>query len=199
MDITLYRAEPATESLSSATPRTRRGSQRLPGNVAYVVDNLWEYLRPPTMPCRRHAVYASPTRALARANLSADDKGSSAVVYRVVISGPATVAQLKVSAARLHQDNSRIRRLVRERIGALQGAAPAERREMGVLFWPGASAAEWADMIDKSALGRKFVDDMTAVSTFWADATNFPAHEAGELFFELGPGASFVAVDLQPA
>jgi len=199
MDITLYRAEPATTSLSSGTPRTQRGTLRLPGNVAYVVDNLWEHLRPPTMPCRRHAVYASPTRALARANLSADDKGAGAVVYRVVISGPATVAQLQVSDARLHQDNSRIRRLVRERIGALQEAAPAERRELGVLFWPGATAAEWTDMIAKSVLAREFVDEMMAVSTFWDDATNFPADQAGELFFELGPGASYVAVDLQPA
>jgi len=35
-------------------------TMRPPGNVPYLVDNLWEWLRPNTMPCRRFAAYASP-------------------------------------------------------------------------------------------------------------------------------------------
>ncbi|MBM9536745.1 hypothetical protein [Desulfobulbus alkaliphilus] len=40
-------------------------TMRPPGNVPYIVDNLWEWQRPLTFPCRRFSAYASPTPELA--------------------------------------------------------------------------------------------------------------------------------------
>lgn len=37
-------------------------SERIPLNVPYLVDNIWEWLRPDNMPKRRRSVYASPKK-----------------------------------------------------------------------------------------------------------------------------------------
>lgn len=43
-----------------------RNTNRPPGNVPYLIDNLWEWARPEEFPNRRHSVYACPTVELAK-------------------------------------------------------------------------------------------------------------------------------------
>ena len=59
-----------------------RTTLRPPGNVPYVVDNLWEWKRPDNYPCRRIAVFANQQMELAKE--SGPDDGT---VYRVEFKG----------------------------------------------------------------------------------------------------------------
>ena len=60
---TMYRLD--TPAANQNNPYRPRGTMRMPGNVPFIVDNLWEWSRPPHMPSRRLSVYASPTPELA--------------------------------------------------------------------------------------------------------------------------------------
>jgi hypothetical protein len=65
----LYRAVPR-ENFNPDVIGRAHATRRVPSNVPFVVDNLWEYLRPEHLPSRRHAIYASPTPELALQNAS---------------------------------------------------------------------------------------------------------------------------------
>ena len=67
----LFRAIPSSQLVAAEKGFRRQSTIRVPSNVPYVVDNLWESLRPKNMPSRRHAIYASPTPELALQNASA--------------------------------------------------------------------------------------------------------------------------------
>lgn len=54
----LFRAIPASRLADAAIGIGRQSTVRVHSNVPYVVDNLWESLRPKKMPYRRHAIYA---------------------------------------------------------------------------------------------------------------------------------------------
>jgi len=60
----LFRAT-SESRIDEAQKYRRAGTIRIPSSVPYVVDNLWEWLRPVGMPSLRHAVYASPAPELA--------------------------------------------------------------------------------------------------------------------------------------
>lgn len=53
-------------------------TMRPPGNIPYIVDNLWEWVRPSEYANRRMSAFASPTPELA-----ADSYGSDCLVYKV--------------------------------------------------------------------------------------------------------------------
>ena len=57
--LTLYRAE-ARSTLRTGVPFARRAGRRLPSNVPFVVDNIWEFTRPDGMPSRRHCGSSPP-------------------------------------------------------------------------------------------------------------------------------------------
>lgn len=191
---TLYRAEPYTDGLHEA--QRPRDSVRLPSNVPYVVDNLWEYLRPSHMPCRRHAVYASPTRALARANKMGRDKGDGFCVYKLVVDGPFAMAQLLVKDAKCHGDIKRIAALVQQKSAELLALTGEARLIAGLLFMPGVTAKEWAHLRAVSPFADAFIAEACALSKFWQEATPQPNGSEGELFLQLS-NASYRAVNLK--
>jgi len=192
----IFRAEPLTESLRDGKPQFPRTTVRFPSNVPYIVDNLWEFLRPKDMPSRRQVIYASPTRELAQANCSGIDKGLGLCVYEVLIDGRSRMAQLKVADARDHPDVKAIKKLVQDKIPRVVTATPVARQCAAMLFLPGGTAADWESVRQSCPPVTEFIAEAVALSTFWASSTSQHNGTNGELFVELSPGASFAAKDL---
>lgn len=187
----LYRAIPQVENLSGQVHR-KVGTLRAPSNIPYLVDNLWEFLRPDYMPSRRHAVYASPTPELAMANASAHTE-SGYTVCTVDITGTAMVAQLSVKDARYHEDVRLLPRLILAIMGKEFSALPlATRVELAPLFMPYMRKEDLAELALTSPTLRLCLNKANDESTFWPSATTRPdPANSGELFFELVGDASY--------
>src|SRR5699024_1257198 len=90
-----------------------RTTSRPPGNVPYVVDNLWEWKRPARLPCRRQAVFASPSADLARAS-GAD----GARVYEVDLVGEFAAAQtMGLDDSKFHPECRALPLLLQKQLG----------------------------------------------------------------------------------
>ncbi len=94
----MFRLDQAGSQLNN--PFKARPTRRAPGNVPYVVDNLWEWSRPEGLPSRRHCVCASPSAALAQ-ELGGTSSGT---VFRIKNLVRAKVAQIPQQDARYHPD-----------------------------------------------------------------------------------------------
>ena len=194
----IYRAEALTPSLQAGELQFPRATVRLPSNVPYVVDNLWEFLRPDHMPSRRHSIYASPTPELAQQNCSGSDQGQGFCVYRLVIQGEALLAQLPIKDAREHADVKFTQRTVQFVVQQMADASAEEKSSLGLLFLPGASRADWERARAASALAAQLIDTLSAASTFWRDASPKPNSDSnGELFLQLLAGAGYQATGLE--
>lgn len=197
--LTLYRAVATFADGEQEQLHRWRPTVRLPSNVPYVVDNLWEYLRPDDMPCRRHSAYASPSAALALANASADDRGKGFTAYRVEIFGSYRVAQLTVKDARQHPDIRRLQRLVQARQPAWTVLPLRSRQKIAMVFAPATSKAELLSVAAEEPELARFLAETQTLCTFWSDAKAMPTCTEGELFFELSPDASYRLVPTDPA
>lgn len=194
----IYRAEALTPSLQAGEPQFPRATVRLPSNVPYVVDNLWEFLRPQSMPSRRHSIYASPTPELARQNCSGRDHGHGFCVYRLVVQGGVLLAHLPVKDAREHADIKTTQRTLQSVAQQMADASAEEKSSLGLLFLPGASRADWERARAASALAAQLIDTLSAASTFWRDASPKPNSDSnGELFLQLLAGAGYQATGLE--
>lgn len=197
-NFSIYRAEPLTASLQRGEPQFGRATIRAPSNVPYVVDNLWEATRPTDMPSRRHAIYASATRELARKSCSSHDKGMGFCTFRLAFHGDVRIAQLPVADAKEHPDINKVLAALKARAQGIANASPDERRWLGLLFLPGTSRGEWDDARTHSAFSRTVTDAMTAASGFWSGASATPSLQSGgELFFELRADASYAAEEIE--
>lgn len=196
----LFRAVPRANAPAADTAHTKHTTLRAPSNVPYLVDNLWEALRPENMPSRRHAAYASPTPELALANASAiagDDKNAYAV-FEVSIKGNAKVAHLTVTDARYHPDIRQLPKAILDVLGKDFSALPlAERIAVAPLFMPYITKEDIAALACSTPLVQACLEKAQATSTFWKSARTTPCTKsAGELFFELGAGAVYYLVDV---
>lgn len=197
-EFSIYRAEALTNSLQAGESQRPRATLRLPSNVPYVVDNLWEFLRPANMPSRRYSIYASPTRALAQQNCSGRDQGQGFCVYRLVVEGEALLAHLCVKDAREHTDIKASLRTVQSLAQQIADASADEKPSLSLIFLPGASRADWERAHESSPLAAQLIDLLSPISTFWNDASSTPKPEGdGELFVQLLSGASYKAADLE--
>jgi hypothetical protein len=166
--------------------------------VPYVVDNLWEWLRPQGLPSRRHAAYASPTPALALLGASVPpQRGHEYVVARVDFEGRFAMAQLAVADARFHPDVKTLPRMLLELLGA-QGwvDAPLEiKRVASPLFAPGIAREEVESILNSLPDAAHVKQRLRCASDFWTQArvltstgTGAILHPEGELFFEAFDG-----------
>ncbi len=64
-------------------------TMRAPGNVPYIIDNMWEWLRSEDYPNRRFSAYASPSQELALQSGNPDGKA-----FYVEFPGAVKIAQL---------------------------------------------------------------------------------------------------------
>lgn len=162
---------------------TRHNSQRLPGNVPYLIDNLWEFARPQGKPSRRHAVYASPTVELALAG--AHPGGPVANRYlacRVVFRHEPQIFQLSVPDARHHPDVKRLQRLVHDRMANWGGRDLGSKLDLAPLFMPGTTGEELRAVMENSSELRDIVEEAAAAVTIWRDV---PDPLRGEIIFEI--------------
>lgn len=171
-----------------------QASRRIPSNIPYLVDNLWEWLRPGSAPSRRHAVYASPTPELALVNASAVGSDASRyVVCEVDLRGPPPkLAHLNVKDARDHQDVGRLMRHVASALGRDFGSLSLdEKLVFAPLYLPGVTKFELAKYFERAPETKALSEELRSMSTFWGDVSSAPQEHDGELFFELLPGASY--------
>jgi len=186
--LTLYRLDkPGADAIGPRHPR-QPSTQRVPGNVPYLVDNLWEWARPVECPSRRYAVYASPSPELAR-------EAGGAVggcVYRVEFLGDVRAVQAPQKDARFHseaQGSQSLTRFVARLLGQAWVDAPlAEKQTLAPLWAPCLSREEVESVIADSALA-PHREALWARINFWTDvqllSLDHPLPYAeGEVFFE---------------
>jgi len=185
--VQLFRAVPASRLLNGSVEFRRQSSVRIPTNVPYVVDNLWESLRPKTMPSRRHAVYASPSAELALQNASAPlEEGDEYVACRVLVDqARVRVAHLEVTDARYHSDIILISKWISRHAQELMELSQGLRQKIAPLFIPGLDRAEMTSLWREHAWAAELCTYVRQHSTFWASASSTPQPSNGELFFEL--------------
>lgn len=163
-------------------------TRRMPGNLPFWIDNLWEWVRTErhaSYPSRRFAVFASPSPSEAE-----ECAGKGARAYRVEFLEPTSALQtLNLVDARFHADVSRLKGLI---TAPLQKAGWADRDAKSKepearLFTPCLSAAEVAAVFEESPLLRGVADNVLETSTFWNDVVSFddghPPSPSGEVFF----------------
>lgn len=167
-----------------------RGTPRPPGNVAFFVDNIWEWLRPANMPSRRHSAFASPTPELALAAVNDPE----AQAFRVEGMDDTRFCQITAGTqpedAKYHQDCSTLKSLILKPLGANWLSAPLEvRLPLAPLFLPCASK----DEIEAVMAGDNPWDasKIKMTCSFWNNVQLFEVrsgasspHPTGEIFFD---------------
>ncbi len=183
----LFRAIPSSQVAKAAKGLSHHSTMRLPSNVPYVVDNLWEWLRPENMPSRRRAIYASPSPALALANASSPlASGEHYVACRVIVEpGLLRVAQLTVRDAREHPDIRAVTRWVSAHRQVFTERDLAGKQQLAPLFMPGLMREELESLRQADSLVAEACQYFEEVSTFWEATMSPVVSSEGELFFEL--------------
>lgn len=179
----LYRCE--REDAWKGNPRKKSSTMRPPGNVPYVVDNLWEWKRPEGYPCRRHAIFASPTPELALE--SARHKGR---VFRVEPRGKVLLAQIKEKDAKWHHDCQNLKNMLRSKLmkaGWME--LPLEGKRDIAPLWAPCLSREEVDLLFRLAPLRDIHDEIWGSITFWDNAILFNLGDdmpfaEGEIFLE---------------
>lgn len=163
---------------------------RAPGNVPFLVDNVWEWLRPASFPSRRFSAFAAPSidGAAASAACSTDE------VYRVELLDAQPVCQLingqRPEDARYHADIESLKRLIiRTLPREWYQRPPFERGIEAVLFLPCATRDDIDMVMQKSTLID--ADNIRNSCSFWRDVALLRGdlmlqemHHTGEIFFE---------------
>ena len=167
-------------------PYRLRPTRRAPGNVPYVVDNLWEWRRPDEFPCRRHCVCVSPRPELARRAGGAVDGR----VFRVKLGSSAKIAQIPQCDAREHPDVKTLPRLLLRLLGQQWLDQPATGKSDVALLWSPCLAADEVEWLFSRRCLADSRDEIADAITFWRDArllsrdAGLLAYEDGEIFFQ---------------
>mgnify|MGYP005753145337 CR=1 FL=1 len=189
----LYRAIPSSRLEAARKGLGRQSTIRIPSNVPYIVDNLWEWLRPEGRPSRRHAIYASPTAELALANANGPlSEGECYIACRVVVdTNQIQIAHLAVRDAREHSDIRLVGRWVSAHGEAFAGLGLAQKQQLALLFMPGLRREELETLHHSDSLVADLCEYVRQVSTFWPSAQAEIGDSEGELFFELQEHAAY--------
>jgi hypothetical protein len=162
-------------------------TKRAPSNIPYLIDNLWEWLRPDNFPSRRYSVYASPKKELAEKYATSND-----LICVVELEGDNKTFQLKdYQDAKLHPDIKVLQRAVMGFLGQdwLEGHY-GQKLFSGRLFFPCLSKEEVDEILNDQDMF-ELRDLIIEKSTFWNDV--FIVDEDyeltdGELFFHSKDG-----------
>lgn len=179
-----------------------RPTMRAPGNVPYIIDNLWEWLRPENYPNRRFAAYASPSQELALK--SGPDKGTA---FYVEFPGAYKLAQLtKYPDSKFHPDCKGVKRKI---ISLLTAEAKdwwlnwdvTRKTCIGQLWIPCLTKEEVEKIFNEEPILKNIKDKVTSLITYWKDVelidpeTSKLTNSEGELFFEAKDGYRLVPID----
>lgn len=179
----LYRYE--RSGAESTNPKRKCLTRRAPGNVPYVVDNLWEWKRPEGYPNRRYSVFCSPSTELARVNAQ-DNSG----LYRVEPQGNALIVQIMEQDARDHPDCKALKKSLARLLGK-KGWLDASLENKKAI------SSLWAPCLTKEEVEELFLIEPLAsireqiwnLVTFWEKAELIKpggplVSNIGEIFFE---------------
>ncbi|WP_374359757.1 hypothetical protein [Pseudoduganella danionis] len=167
----------------------RMPGARLPSNVPYLIDNLWEFARPLNRPSRRNAVYASPTPELALMNASAAlDAGDAYMACRIEFLFNPPMFQLSETDARKHPDLQNLQRVITQRLQRLGMLGMDTMMPLAALFLPGVTKAELQTSMDASPMLADLVNAASSAVRLW-DCLPVPD---GELFFEIAEDNHYV-------
>lgn len=162
-----------------------RATVRPPGNVPYIVDNLWEWARPDGFPSRRRAVFASPCPDLAKAS-SGLEQGRLCVV---IPGDGARIAQISQEDAKFHPDVRALPKLVLSLLGSRWPSLSASDKQPLSLLWaPCLSQDEVEQLFSEPAIAEYRQSLFDSIS-MWREAEVISASqqlsfEKGEVFFE---------------
>lgn len=157
-------------------------TKRIPSNIPYLVDNLWEWLRPENMPTRRTAVYASPKKELAFEYATEND-----YVCNVTFEGLHSVVQIKdYSDAKFHPDVKSLPKLVLKHLGQEWIDSKLScKLLLGRLFIPSLEKEEIESILSDD-LFKELKEELINTSLFWKDTYMLEdgyEQTIGELFF----------------
>ena len=180
----LYRAIPK-EAIHVEVYK-RLPTKRAPSNIPYLIDNIWEYLRPDNYPSRRHAAYASPTPQLALENASAMTKDGFLVKEVVFSNANYKIAHIQVTDARFHKDIRAISNCVMTHLGKdFTNLSLQEKMAHSALFLPCVSKEDLQKYFDINRFNKSLEYKIKETSVFWCQASLKPEDHEGELFFEI--------------
>lgn len=173
-----------------------RSTRRPPGNVPYVVDNLWEWVRPEGYPNRRYSAYASPTEELA-----IKSAGNNSCAYQVNFKGRFLLCQVKgFEDSKYHPECRELRRLIFQKIGLEWPGDPLSRKVglggnggIGKLFIPCLTKEEVDQIFQEDDLLRNYKDEIRQAIKYWESVYLINPGEqlpdpVGEIFFEAFDG-----------
>jgi len=177
-----------------------QNTRRMPSNIPYLVDNIWEWLRPEEFPSRRFAAYASPTFELALENASA--VGNNPKLYTVCEVAFNThnikIAHISVKDAREHKEISEIMRHVASRMGKhFSNMNIQEKAQHAALYMPSVSKEELNLYFTSSPSAEQLAEELSDMSTFWKEASLIPRGHDGELFFEVSGDVSYTLIPIE--
>ncbi|EXI81775.1 MAG: hypothetical protein AW10_00961 [Candidatus Accumulibacter appositus] len=182
----MFRLDQAGSQLNN--PFKARPTRRAPGNVPYVVDNLWEWSRPEGFPSRRHCVCASPSAALAQ-QLGGTGDGRVFTINNLV---GAKVAQIPHQDARYHPDATSLHKTLLKLLGLAWVGDDKNLSEMHAiapLWMPGLPRQDAEVLFKNNPRLAAIEPQLRAEIKFWDDAQSVSLHGSwpfpdGEIFFE---------------
>lgn len=183
----IYRAE------ADATPGEPKlphpNSRRIPKNIPYVVDNLWEWSRPGGLASRPDCAYGSR---------SAEEAARFGIgeVYRVEFLGDHRICQVQgYSDAKHHPDVQEVKKAVFELLGGYDWSNQliSAKANAGRLYIPGLSAKEVEQVLRESGMTQGQKEELRQGINFWDDVAVVQEEEPfpdsdGEIFFTYAGG-----------
>lgn len=187
----LYRAVP-NSILNEEIIYQRQNTKRIPSNIPYLIDNIWEYLRPEIMPSRRFSAYASPTKELALENASAYTETGYIVKEVLFLNDNYKIAHIPISDAKYHSDINKIKKIVLDHLGKeFSDLSVIEKSKHCALFLPTIDKIELEHYFSETNENKELLLKIKEVSVFWSEAKITPQNHNGELFFELQENCSY--------
>lgn len=162
-------------------------TKRVPSNIPYLVDNIWEWLRPDDMPSRRFSVYASPQLSLANKYAN-----NNSVVCTIEFCGKYKAVQLVgYEDAKFHSDIQYIQFEIFHALGQIWTDSKLEDKLNFGLFLPSLEKHE-VESIFKEFKMDDVKKQLSENCTFWKTAKhiNKITHQLtdGEVFFHASDG-----------
>ena len=157
---------------------------RPPGNVPYLVDNLWEWSRPTEFPNRRLCAFASPTKELALSSIT--QKAEDYKVGSVILQGNSKIAQIENVDAKFYKDVKTLPKCFLDINKNWTDFSVNEKLPLGKLFMPCLTRDEVEEVLSLPE-HMEYYTKLKLALTFWTNAkliTDKLLYEQGEIFFE---------------
>jgi hypothetical protein len=170
---------------------------RPPVYISNLVDNLWEWRRPPKFPSRRLSAFASPSPELAR---QVGPPGGR--VFQITLSNNLRACQVQgYLDSRDHPETSSLPILLYERLGSDWVASGLEdKTTAGRLWMPCVSPSEVTHLFADIPELRILREEIIAAVRYWNDVqlldnANSQLNPEGEVFFEAPHGYRLTPVE----